>query len=122
MCIRDRYKKGRSVQRAAEGDIHSAPGGNVSKVLFIFNFLWTVLFGWWLAIIAAVGGVLCMLLSVFRLPGCYDYGRVLISLSHYLFYPFGKYVKLDRDEQYWEEDEGEGRSFTDYERWQTGDI
>ena len=116
------YKKNRSVQRNAEGDIHSAPGGNVSRWLFIFNLLWTLIFGWWLAIVAAVGGILCMLLSIFQLPGCYDYGRVLINLSHYIFYPFGKYVKLERDEAYMEEDEGEGRSISEYERWQTGDL
>lgn len=116
------YKKNRSVQRNAEGDIHSTPGGFVSRWLFVFNCLWTVLFGWWLAIVAAAGGVLCMLFSLVQVPGCYEYGRVLINLSHYLFYPFGKYVKLDRDEDYMDEDEGEGRSITEYERWQTGDI
>ena len=116
------YKKNRSVQRNAEGDIHSAPGGNVSSWLWTFNCLWTIIFGWWLSLIAAVGGILCMLLSFFQLPGCFDYGRVLINLSHYLFYPFGKYVKLERDEAYLEEDEGEGRSISEYERWQTGDL
>ena len=116
------YKKSRSVQRNAEDDIHSSPGGNVSHWLFIFNCLWTLIFGWWLSIVAAVGGIVSMLLSIFGLPGCYEYGRVLINLSHYLFYPFGKYVKLDRDEAYLDEDEAEGRSITDYERWQAGDI
>ena len=116
------YKKSRSVQRNAEGDIHSAPGGNVSRWLFVFNIAWTLIFGWWLSIVAAVGGILSMLLSIFGLPGCYEYGRVLINLSHYLFYPFGKYVKLERDEAYMDEDEAEGRSITDYERWQAGDL
>ena len=116
------YKKNRSVQRNAEGDIHSAPGGNVSRWLFVFNCLWTIIFGWWLAIVAAAGGLLCMILSIFQFPGCYHYGRVLINLSHYIFYPFGKYVKLERDEAYMDEDEGEGRSISEYERWQTGDL
>ncbi|KAK3715843.1 hypothetical protein LTR37_006826 [Vermiconidia calcicola] len=116
------YKKSRSVQRNAEGDIHSAPGGRVGRFLFIFNCLWTIVFGWWLALIAAAGGVLCMLFGFVQAPGCYDYGRVLINLSHYLFYPFGKYVRLERDEAYMDEDEGEGRSITEYERWQTGDL
>ncbi|KAK4539261.1 hypothetical protein LTR36_000839 [Oleoguttula mirabilis] len=117
------YKKDRSVQRNAEGDIHSAPGGNVSSWLFIFNCLWTVIFGWWLALLAGLGGVLNLLLAtVFGIHSCQDYGRVLINLSHYLFYPFGKYVKLERDEAYLDEDEGEGRSISEYERWQTGDL
>lgn len=120
------YKKNRSVQRNAEGDIHSAPGGNVSHWLWIFNVLWTLVFGWWLAIITAAGGVVCLVLGVFQpssgSPGCREYGRVLINLAHYLFYPFGKYVKLERDEQYLHEDEGEGRDIVEYERWQAGDI
>ena len=120
------YKKNRSVQRNAEGDIHSAPGGNVSRWLWIFNALWTLIFGWWLAIITAAGGVVCLILGIFQpssgSPGCREYGRVLINLAHYLFYPFGKYVKLERDEQYLHEDEGEGRDIVEYERWQAGDI
>ncbi|KAK5128252.1 hypothetical protein LTR85_002919 [Meristemomyces frigidus] len=117
------YKKNRSVQRNAEGDIHSAPGGNVNSWLFLFNCLWTVIFGWWLALLAGLGGVINILLAtVFGVQSCRDYGRVLINLSHYLFYPFGKYVKLERDEAYLDEDEGEGRSISEYERWQTGDL
>jgi len=117
------YKKSRSVQRNAEGDIHSAPGGRVSRWLFVFNILWTVVFGWWLAILAGLGGVVNLLLSIcLGSSSCYEYGRVLINLAHYLFYPFGKYVKLERDEAYLHEDEGEGRSITEYERWQTGDL
>jgi Ca2+:H+ antiporter len=46
----------------------------------------------------------------------------MINLAHYLFYPFGKYVKLERDEAYLHEDEGEGRDIAEYERWQAGDI
>ncbi|KAI7059344.1 hypothetical protein KC352_g43925, partial [Hortaea werneckii] len=117
------YKKHRSVQRNAEGDIHSAPGGNVSRWLFVFNCLWTLIFGWWLAIIASIGGLLNLALSLFfHLPGCYEYGRILLNLAQYLFYPFGKYVKLERDEAYLDEDEGEGRSIGEYERWQTGEL
>ncbi|KAK3075881.1 hypothetical protein LTR53_000455 [Teratosphaeriaceae sp. CCFEE 6253] len=117
------YKKSRSVTRNAEGDIHSAPGGAVTSYLFLFNLLWTLLFGWWLACLAGIGGVVNLTLSaVFGLQSCHDYGRVLVNLAHYLFYPFGKYVELERDEAYADEDEGEGRSISEYERWQTGDL
>ncbi|QIW95397.1 hypothetical protein AMS68_000915 [Peltaster fructicola] len=116
------YKKNRSVQRNAEGDIHSAPGGNVSRWLWVFNCLWTIIFGWWLALVAFAGGLVCGILSVFRLPGCSDYGRVLMELAFYLFYPFGKYVKLEHEDAYLDEDQGEGRSISEYERWQTGDL
>ncbi|EME41213.1 hypothetical protein DOTSEDRAFT_73587 [Dothistroma septosporum NZE10] len=118
------YKKSRSVQRNAEGDIHSAPGGNVSQWLWVFNGLWTLIFGWWLSLITAVGGAVCLLFALLQPEGsgCQEYGRVLINLAHYLFYPFGMYVKLDRDEAYLHEDEGEGRDIAEYEQWQAGDI
>lgn len=114
------YKKERSVQRNAEGDIHSTPGLHVGKWLLLFNIAWTVLFGWWLAVLAVAGAIICLLFGFSA--GCLEYGRVLWGLAGYLFYPFGKYVKLLQDEAYAEEDEGEGRSISEYEQWQSGDI
>ncbi|MCJ1379324.1 hypothetical protein MMC17_002425 [Xylographa soralifera] len=114
------YKKNRSVEKTAEGDIHSSPGGRVDRWLWTFNILWTILFGWWLAIVAALGAITCLVLGF--APGAIDYGRVLWGLAGYLLYPFGQYVKLEQDEAYAEEDEGEGRSITEYEQWQSGDI
>lgn len=114
------YKKNRSVEKTAEGDIHSSPGDRVSPWLWIFNLLWTVIFGWWLAIAAAMGAITCFVLGF--TPGAMEYGRVLWGLARYLFYPFGQFVKLAQDEAYAEEDEGEGRSITEYEQWQSGDL
>ena len=114
------YKKNRSVQKTAEGDIHSSPGGRVSRWLLFFNILWTVLFGWWLGLVAFVGAVVCFVFGA--APSAIEYGRVLWGLAGYLFYPFGKFVRLEQDEAYAQEDEGEGRSITEYEQWQSGDI
>lgn len=114
------YKKDRSIQANAEGDIHSPPGGYVNYWLFIFNITWTLVFGWWLAIIAAIGGALCRLVSLRRESP--DYGTPLLHLAVYIFYPFGRSVKLEHEEDYMHEDENEGRSVTDYERWQTGHL
>lgn len=114
------YKKNRSVEKTAEGDIHSSPGGRVSHWLWTFNALWTVLFGWWLFIAALLGALSCLALGF--MPGALEYGQVLWGLSWYLLYPFGKFVKLEQDEAYAEEDEGEGRSITEYEQWQSGDL
>ncbi len=114
------YKKNRSVEKTAEGDIHSSPGGRVSQWLWTFNALWTVLFGWWLSLAALAGALVC--LALFFMPGALEYGQVLLDLSFYLFYPFGKFVKLEQDEAYADEDEGEGRSITEYEQWQNGDL
>ena len=114
------YQKNRSIEKTAEGDIHSSPGGRVSSWLWMFNILWTILFGWWLAIAAALGALTCFLFGF--APAAADYGRVFWGLSLYLLYPFGQFVKLEQDEAYAEEDEGEGRSITEYEQWQNGDL
>jgi len=114
------YKKDRSVQRNAEGDIHSTPGLLVHNWLWLFNVAWTLLFGWWLALLAAAGGGICALF--WFADSCGEYSKLLFDLSGYLFFPFGKYVKLMQDEAYAEEDEGEGRSISEYEQWQSGDI
>ncbi|KAI4730734.1 hypothetical protein E4T49_01577 [Aureobasidium sp. EXF-10728] len=114
------YKKSRSVQVTAEGDIHQTPGHHVSLGLLFFNLLWTLVFGWWLALLCAVGSLVCFALRF--TPGCREYGHVLWQLAGYIFYPFGKYVMLEHDEAYLDEDSGEGRSISEYERWQTGDL
>src|SRR5690242_137132 len=114
------YKKGRSVQRNAEADIHSNPGLFVSRWLLLFNGAWTLIFGWWLALLAGLGSLLCALLAFDE--SCKEYSRLLYHLAVYVFYPFGRYVKLLQDDQYAEEDEGEGRSISEYEQWQSGDI
>ncbi|KAL2807622.1 Sodium/calcium exchanger protein-domain-containing protein [Aspergillus granulosus] len=114
------YKKSRSVEKTAEGDIHSSPGGRVSNLLFMMNLLWTLFFGWWLAIAALMGAIACFIFSFS--PSAVEYGRAFSGLSWYLLYPFGSFVRLDTDETYAEEDEGEGRSISEYEQWQNGDI
>jgi Ca2+:H+ antiporter len=114
------YKKNRSVEKGAEEDIHSSPSEIVSTWLWIFNCLWTVLFGWWLSLAAVIGGLACYVF-VF-VPSAVAYGRVFFGLAGYLFWPFGKFVRLEQDENYVEEDQGEGRSISEYERWQSGDL
>lgn len=114
------YKKSRSVEKGAEGDIHSTPGEMVSHWLWLFNFLWTLIFGWWLALVAATGALVCYIFAL--APGAKAYGHVLWDFARYIFYPFGKYVKLIQDDAYVIEDEGAGRSITEYEQWQSGDI
>ncbi|KAI1438558.1 calcium permease [Xylaria sp. CBS 124048] len=114
------YKKDRSVQKTAEVDIHSTPGGRVSNWLLFFNLIWTLLFGWWMASFAALGAGFCYVFAA--APSGRNYGQVLWGLAKYLFYPFGKFVRLERDEAYLEEDRGEGRSISEYEQWQNGDL
>lgn len=114
------YKKLRSVEKNAEGDIHSAPGEHVSPLLFLAGLLWSALFGWWLALAAFLASVVCFVLGF--LPDATAYGKVFWGLSGYLLYPFGSFVRLETDANYADEDEGEGRSISEYEQWQSGDI
>ncbi|KAI1766865.1 Sodium/calcium exchanger protein-domain-containing protein [Hypoxylon sp. FL1150] len=114
------YKKDRSVQKTAEGDIHSSPGGRVSRWLLFFNIIWTLAFGWWMALFSALGAIACFIFAA--APSGREYGRVLWGLAGYLFYPFGKFVRLEQDEAYLDEDQGEGRSISEYEQWQSGDL
>jgi Ca2+:H+ antiporter len=115
------YKKDRSVQKTAEEEIHSVPGLHVNRWLLFFNQLWTVIFGWWLSAIIMFGAILCATFG-FWSEDALAYGRVLSGLSRYILYPFGKFVTLVQDETYAAEDEGEGRSISEYEQWQSGDI
>ncbi|PFH58832.1 hypothetical protein XA68_13160 [Ophiocordyceps unilateralis] len=114
------YKKDRSIQKTAQADIHSTPGGHVSRWLLLFNLVWTLCFGWWMAALAAVGAVVCLLFAA--APSGREYGRILWGLAGYLFYPFGKFVRLEKDEAYLHEDAHEGRSVSEYEQWQSGDL
>ena len=114
------YKKDRSVQKTAEGDIHSSPGGHVNSWLLFFNIMWTLCFGVWLASLAFVGAVVCSLFAA--VPSGREYGRILWGLAGYLLYPFGKFVRLEQQEAYLDEDLGEGRSISEYEQWQNGDL
>ncbi|KAK0388045.1 hypothetical protein NLU13_4289 [Sarocladium strictum] len=114
------YKKDRSIQKSAQADIHSAPGGRVSNWLLLFNLVWTLVFGWWMAAIAAFGAIICLLFAA--APSGREYGRVLWGLAAYLLYPFGKFVRLEKDEAYLHEDQDEGRSISEYEQWQSGDL
>lgn len=114
------YKKDRSIQKFALADIHSSPGGRVSNWLLLFNMIWTLVFGWWLASLAAFGAIVCLLFAA--APSGREYGRVLWGLAAYLFHPFGKFVRLEKDEAYLHEDQDEGRSISEYEQWQNGDL
>lgn len=114
------YKKNRSVEKTAEGDIHSSPGTRVNNLLFLVNLMWSVVFGWWLAAAALLGAIACFL-CVFS-PHAKAYGHVFLGLSRYMLYPFGSFVRLESDEHYVDEDEGEGRSISEYEQWQSGDL
>jgi Ca2+:H+ antiporter len=114
------YKKDRSVQRTAEGEIHSRPGQWPDRKIRLGNVLWTVIFGWWMCIVTAI--VALILLASTWWSGGAPYAFVLFGLARYLFYPFGRFIELTPNEAYAVEDEGEGRSISEYERYGAVDL
>ncbi|KAK7206817.1 Sodium/calcium exchanger protein-domain-containing protein [Myxozyma melibiosi] len=113
------YKKSRSVQRIAEGDIHSAPGKEVTWTVWFGNYFYSFIFGIPLWLVTMLGSCICFgFFSWSR--SARQYGRAFYDLANYLIFPFGKFVQLDQDGRYALEDEGEGRSLGEYEEWRTG--
>ncbi|QRV77340.1 Sodium/calcium exchanger protein [Ceratobasidium sp. AG-Ba] len=89
------YKKSRTVNRVAEFDLHSAPSAIVERHLIPGNIVWTLVFGWWLALIFTIlSGPLWLLPR-----GGRQYGSLVFGLGWYVFWPFGKYVEGDLDEE-----------------------
>ncbi|KAF9112079.1 hypothetical protein BGX27_003997 [Mortierella sp. AM989] len=83
------YKKSRSVIRKANSALHSQPSSDL--YLSVGNLLWTLVFGWWLALV-------CFLIAIvlYLTPfGGKAYGRVVLGLSYYLLWPFGQYVERE---------------------------
>ncbi|KAF9185833.1 hypothetical protein BGZ51_002434 [Haplosporangium sp. Z 767] len=83
------YKKSRSVIRKANSALHSQPSPDL--YLSVGNVLWTLVFGWWLALV-------CFLIAIvlYLTPfGGSAYGRVVLGLSYYLIWPFGQYVERE---------------------------
>lgn len=114
------YKKIRSVQRFAEGEIHSGPTREVSWLVWLGNIIWSFTFGIILLLVCWVGAL------VFRVFFFWNrsvtlYSRTLFLIGKYLFFPFGVSVQLRQDENYLLEDTGEGRTVAEYQEWQTHD-
>ena len=107
------YKKKRSVQKAADGEIHSTPGRKNCARFSIGNVLWTLLFGWWLSTLILLFA--CFIRVLIWTRSGMLYSRVLFGLARYMLYPFGQYVELKSDLRYAEEDEGLGNDLADFE-------
>ncbi|KAF9908204.1 hypothetical protein EC991_010130 [Linnemannia zychae] len=83
------YKKERSVTRKADSALHSQPSSDL--YLSVGNLLWTLVFGWWLALVCFIIAII-----LFFTPfGGSDYGQVVLGLSYYILWPFGQYVERE---------------------------
>lgn len=83
------YKKSRSVVRKANRALHSNPSSSPELFLHPGNILWTLIFGWWLAIVMFAISVVLWIIP----PDGPKYSLVLRELALYLLWPFGRYVE-----------------------------
>lgn len=116
------YKKNRSVAMRAEEDIHDydprRPAGKIFWGVYLLNFLWSCTFGLFLYVLCVVGALLVFVMSGFAWhKHLRPYVKLLLKLGRFWLFPFGKFVLLNKDENYLDEDELDGRSISEFHRW-----
>ncbi|XYA02897.1 hypothetical protein QA089_005484 [Meyerozyma guilliermondii] len=112
------YKKKRSVATRAEEDIHQPHKPIINWGVHLTNFIWSMTFGLLLYLVCVLGGIIVFVLSFFAIHRqSRGYVKLLFSLGRYLFSPFGKFVLLNKDSNYIDEDELDGRSISEFHRW-----
>jgi Ca2+:H+ antiporter len=112
------YKKTRSVTRYADQALHSIPSAQAQGNLLLGNILWTLVFGWWLALVCVI--VSAVLYIVPR--GGRRYGRLMYGLGWYLVWPFGKFVEGDIKEGAMPEDEERPRESSEHGNGLNGSV
>lgn len=95
------YRKSRSITRNAEKALHAIPSAAAERHLLPGNILWTLVFGWWLALLCFALAVLVFIIEFVtsggivrtNVTGEVAYARTIAGLGWYLGWPFGKYVE-----------------------------
>lgn len=116
------YKKSRSVAARANEDIHDfdprRPTGKISWGVHVSNFLWSISVGLFLYLLCVFGAVSVFVLSGFAWhKHSRPYVKQLFKLGRFWLYPFGKFVLLNKDKNYRNEDELDGRSISEFHKW-----
>ncbi|KAK6461329.1 Ca2+/H+ antiporter [Scheffersomyces coipomensis] len=115
------YKKQRSVATRAEEDIHDFDPRKPKRIFWgvtLTNILWSLVIGIPLYIICLMGATVVFISSGLGIHRpSRPYVRLLLKLGRYWFHPFGKFVLLNRDENYLSEDESYGRTLKEFQRW-----
>ncbi|SMN19493.1 similar to Saccharomyces cerevisiae YNL321W VNX1 Calcium/H+ antiporter localized to the endoplasmic reticulum membrane [Maudiozyma saulgeensis] len=112
------YKKQRSVQRAADEDIHETKFKTITLGVHITNIIWSITCGIILCIICYIAAFFVMIIG-FGTKSTRAYAGVFCKLGNYLLWPFGKVVYLNPDEHYLQEDKDEGISVQQFYGWVT---
>lgn len=118
------YKKNRLVAARAQEDIHAfdprKPAASIHWGVHVTNFIWLITFGLFLFIVCSVSAIVVFLLSGFAIHRhLRPYVKLLFSLGRYWLFPFGKFVLLHKDKNYWDEDELDGRLLLEFHRWRS---
>lgn len=118
------YKKNRLVAARAQEDIHAfdprKPAASIHWGVHVTNFMWLVTFGLFLFLVCSGSAIVVFLLSGFAIHRqLRPYVKLLFSLGRYWLSPFGKFVLLNKDKNYWDEDELDGRLLLEFHRWRS---
>lgn len=118
------YKKKRSVAARAEEDIHDYDSHESTYRIFwgvhVCNFIWSITFGLVLFLFCLIGAFIVFILSGFAINSqLRPYVKLLLKLGKYYLLPFGKFVLLNKDKNYIDEDQLEGRTITEYQNWRS---
>lgn len=116
------YKKNRSVEARADEDIHDfdprKPTGKIHWFVYVTNILWSLTFGLFMFLVCQFGALMVFVLSGFAWDKkSRPYVRCFINLGYFWLYPFGKFVLLNKDKNYLDEDELDGRSISEFHKW-----
>ncbi|VDC04610.1 unnamed protein product [Peniophora sp. CBMAI 1063] len=100
------YKKSRSVTRYADQVLHEGPSAQAERHLLPVNIAWTVIFGWWLALVCFAVSLVLYLVP----KGGKQYSTLVFGLGWYLGWPFGKYVEGTTDDDEDEDDDDDAHA------------
>ncbi|CAH6720826.1 low affinity vacuolar monovalent cation/H(+) antiporter [[Candida] jaroonii] len=116
------YKKKRSVAARAEEDIHETehrPSG-LNPWVYITNFIWSITLGLFLYLICCFCAVSLFVATGFGFrKDARSYIKLIYNLGKFWLFPFGKFVLLNKDENYIEEDDIYGSSINEFHRWRS---
>ncbi|RLV89772.1 Low affinity vacuolar monovalent cation/H [Spathaspora sp. JA1] len=116
------YKKKRSVAARAEEDIHDFdPLRKPARIywgVIVTNYLWSLTAGLLIYIICLIGATFVFIFSGFAVQQkSRPYVKLFLKLGRFWLYPFGKFVLLNKDENYIDEDQIFGRTINEFHQW-----
>ena len=106
----------------AEEDIHDfdprKPTARIYWGVKLTNIVWSLTAGLLICLICLLGAAFVFIFSGFAIERkLRPYVKALLKLGHYWLYPFGKFVLLNREQNYLDEDQLEGRTINEFHQW-----